>query len=119
MKANLGSVSPAVSSVVTNHHPGIVVSMTALANNGTLPEGELVAKDADGKIVAYDPEGTGETASLAVVVGVLLEELDTTKDDTALVVKHGTVRREALKVAAAAADAAAVVALEAIGIYAM
>jgi len=116
MKANLGSVSPAISSVLTNHHPGIVVSMTALANNGTLPEGELLAKDADGKIVAYDPEGL---LTLGVVVGVLLEELDTTEDDTALVIKHGTVRREALKVAAAAADAADVAALEAIGIYAM
>lgn len=119
MKANLGSVSPAVSSVITNHHPGITVAMPALDDNGTLPAGELVAKDADGKIVAYDPAGTGETASLAVVVGVLLEELDTTNDDTALVVKHGTVRREALKVGAGAADAADVAALEAIGIYAM
>ena len=116
MKANLGSVSPAVSSVITNHHPGIVASMTALADNGTLPEGEIVAKDADGKIVAYDPEGL---LTLAVVVGVLLEELDTTEDDTALVIKHGTVRREALKVGAAAADAADVAALEAVGIYAM
>lgn len=119
MKANLGSVSPAVSRVATDHHPGITVSMTALADNGTLPEGELVAKDADGLIVAYDPDGTGETASLAMVVGVLLEELDTAEDDTALVLRHGTVRREALKVAAAAAGDDDVAALAAIGIYAM
>ena len=116
MKANLGSVSPAISSVITNHHPGITTSMTALADNGTLPEGELLAKDADGKIVAYDPEGL---LTLGVVVGVLDEELDTTEDDTAVVIKHGTVRREALKVGANAADAADVAALEAIGIYAM
>lgn len=116
MKANLGSVSPAVSRVVTDHHPGITVPMTALADNGKLPEGELVAKDANGKIVAYDPEGL---LTLKVVVGVLLEELDTAEDDTALVLKHGTVRREALKVAAAAASDADVAALAAIGIYAM
>ena len=116
MKANLGSVSPAISSVVTNHHSGITVAMAALADNGTLPEGEILAKDADGKVVAYDPAGV---APLNVAVGVLIEELDTAEDDAALVLKHGTVRREALKVGADAADADDVAALEAIGIYAM
>lgn len=116
MKANLGSVSPAVSRVATNHHPGIMVPMTALADNGTLPEGELLAKNADGKIVAYDPEGI---APLNAVVGVLMEELDTTEDDAALVIKHGTVRRDALMVGAAAAADADIIALQAIGIYAM
>jgi len=116
MKANLGSLSPAVSRVATNHHPGIMVPMTALANNGILPEGELLAKNADGKVVAYDPVGV---APLNAVVGVLLEELDTAVDDTALVIKHGTVRREALKVGASAAADADIIALQAIGIYAM
>lgn len=116
MKANLGSMSPAASHVATEHHPGIMVPMTALADNGTLPEGALLAKNAAGKIVAYDPAGA---APLNVVVGVLLEEIDTTKDDTALVIKHGTVRRGALKVGANAAADADVAALEAAGIYAM
>lgn len=116
MKANLGSISPAVSRVVTNHHPGIIRAITALAGNGTLPEGELLAKNADGKIVAYNPAGV---SPLNIVVGVLTEELDTTKDDTAVVIRHGTVRREALKVGAAAVVADDVAALEAIGIYAM
>lgn len=116
MKANLGSTSPATSHVATDHHPGVMVPMTVLADNGTLPEGELLAKNAEGKIVAYVPLGA---APLNVVVGVLLEEIDTTKDDTALVIKHGTVRRDALKVGAVAAAAADVAALEAVGIYAM
>jgi transcriptional regulator of nitric oxide reductase len=116
MKANLAKITPSVSRVVVGNHPPITVTMLALADNGTLAEGLLVAKDAAGKIVAYNPGGA---APVNAVKGVLTQEIDTTADDAATVLRHGTVRAESLKVGAGAAAADDIEALVAIGIYAV
>ena len=116
MKAILSKITPSVSRVVVGTHQAIIVTMSAKAANGILPEGLLVAKDANGKVVAYNPGGA---APLNVLKGVLTQEIDTADDDAATVLRHGTVRIEALKVGAGAATADDIEALVAVGIYAV
>jgi hypothetical protein len=115
MKAKLATITPRVSRVVVGTHPPIIVALTAKADNGILAEGLLVAKDADGKIVAYNPAGA---APLNVLKGVLTQELDTAEDTSATVLRHGTVRGASLTVGGVAADADDFEALVAVGIYA-
>lgn len=116
MNANVGSIDPAPSRVVAGTHPPVILSLAAKADNGTLAAGLLVALDSNGDIDAYD---SGGVAPLTTVVGVLTQELDTTEDTTALVLKHGTVNADLLLEGSSAADAAAIAALEAIGIFAV
>jgi len=116
MKAKIASITPTVSRVVVGTHPPIILALAAKTANGVLAEGLLVAKDATGKIVAYDPAGA---SPLNVCKGVITQELDTAEDDTATVLRHGTVRAEALKVGAAAAVADDFDTLASIGIYAV
>jgi len=115
MKANIASITPKVSRIVVGTHAPIIVTMVAKADNGVLPEGLLVAKDADGKVVAYNPAGA---APLNVLKGVLTQELNTAEDTSATVIRHGTVRGAGLTVGGVAADADDFEALVAIGIYA-
>lgn len=119
MNALLATFNISSAAVIDTTHPPILGTMKAKAANGTLSEGLVLAKDANGDVVAYDPAGTGPTASLAVIVGVLVHDCDTTKDDAAVVLKHGTVYLPKLLVGAAAPDAAALAALEAFGIFAL
>lgn len=115
MKAKLATITPKVSRIVVGTHPPIIVAMTALADNGVLAEGLLVAKDANGKLVAYNPAGA---APLNAAVGVLTQELDTAEDTSATVIRHGTVRAAGLLVGAVAATADDFETLVGIGIYA-
>lgn len=119
MNAILATVNVSDSSIIDRTHPPVLGTMKAKTANGTLAEGLVVAKNADGDLVAYDPAGTGDTASLAVPVGILVHDCDTTKDDAAVVLKHGTAVKSALLVGAAAPEAADLAKLEAIGVYAV
>ena len=116
MNAVLGTLSYGASSVISLIHPPVIKTMKAKANNGTLSAGLLVAKDSNGDIVAYDPGGS---SPVNVCVGVLAQDIDTTTDNAAAVVRHGTVVLEKLKVGAGAPNSAALAALEALGIFAV
>ena len=87
MNAVIGSMNVSDTSVISRLHPPIMGTMKAKAANGTLAEGLVVAKDSNGDLVAYDPVGL---APLNTPVGILVHECDTTKDDAAVVLKHGT-----------------------------
>lgn len=119
MNGILGTYNYGDSAVIDTTHPPILGTAKAKANNGTLAEGLIVAKDTNGDLVAYDPAGAGATASLAVIKGVLVHDCDTTKDDAAVIIKHGTVSQAKLLVGAAVPNAANLAALEAFGIFAL
>ena len=114
MNALLGTMDLDTSSVMDMTHPPVIKTMEAKAANGTLAAGLLVAKDSGGDIVAYVPGGA---SPLNVCVGVLVHPIDTTADDAAAVLRHGTVVQSKLLVGSAAPDAAAVAVLEALGIF--
>ena len=116
MNAVIGSMNVSDTSVISRLHPPIMGTMKAKAANGTLAEGLVVAKDSNGDLVAYDPVGL---APLNTPVGILVHECDTTKDDAAVVLKHGTAVKSALLVGASAPDAADLAKLEAIGVFAV
>jgi len=104
------------SSVISAIHPPVIKTMKAKANNGTLSAGLVVAKDSNGDLVAYDPNGV---APLNEVVGVLAQDCDTATDDAALVLRHGTVVLGNLKVGTGDPGANDLAALENLGIFAV
>ena len=116
MNAVLGTMEYGTSSVISAIHPPVIKTMKAKANNGTLSAGLVVAKDSNGDIVAYNPGGA---APLNVAVGVLTQDCDTSTDDGALVLRHGTVVLGKLKVGSGAPDGSALAALENLGIFAV
>uniref|UniRef100_A0A7C3I633 Head decoration protein n=1 Tax=Gracilinema caldarium TaxID=215591 RepID=A0A7C3I633_9SPIR len=116
MNAVLGTIDYGASSVISAIHPPVIKTMKAKTNNGTLAAGLVVAEDSAGDIVAYNPGGT---APLNEAVGVLVQDCDTTTDDGALVLRHGTVVLGKLKVGTSAPDADDLAALEALGIFAV
>lgn len=193
MKANIGSLTLNPSRVIASAHDPITVALSVKESAGVIADGQLVAKDADGEVIAHAlvadaamtgtidgankdftatlgpvlpgtiviannnasaqeltddgngnlvGDGTGtvnyKTGAVAAAlttapaegktvlvshktkpVGVNIQECDTSEDDTALVVKHGTVNRDLLLRGAIAADDEDVAALEAIGLYAV
>ncbi len=88
LKGDLGSLSYTREPIYSNVHPPIILTMEALADNGTLPRGLWVAKDSNGKIVAYDPAGADPVNA---PVGILVEDVDTTENTAAQVLVHGIV----------------------------
>ena len=116
MDAKIAEYNTTPSRVVSAQHDPIIQSMSALADNGTLVEGLIVAKDAAGEIVAYDPAGAG---TVLEPVGVLTQELDTTADTSASVLRHGTVNTELLVAVDTDPDEADLALLEGIGIFPM
>jgi hypothetical protein len=195
MNANLGTIETAPSRVVVMNHPPITESIGVLEDEGVIADGQIVAKDDDGKVIAHekvtgaamtgtvngtnddftatldpipvlpgsvridnnntsaqvvtddghgkligDGSGTVNYATGAVVValttppangktvlishktkpvGVNVQECDTADDDTALVLRHGTVNADLLLTGSSAPDAEDIAALEDIGIYAV
>lgn len=85
----------------TGHSPVIVTGSFA-ADQGVLPLGLLLAREADGDYAPYNPAGS---APLNVVAGVLDEDLDTTKSTAGLVIIHGSALLQHLKVGATAKEA--------------
>lgn len=116
MNAVLGTIDYGQATVISPIHPPVIKTMKAKANNGTLAMGLLAAKDSNGDLVAYVPAGA---APLNACVGVVASAIDTVSDDAAMVLRHGTVVRDLLKVGGAQADAAAIAALETLGIFAV
>lgn len=117
MKANIGTIAPEQSRTVLLNHPPVMEGRPAKPNVGTVPDGRVLACDADGLIVSYN---AASPAPENIAVGVLAEELETAKDDVAVMLLHGTVRRTRLTVAGGAAPSATVFAeLRVLGIYAI
>lgn len=116
MNAVLGTIDYGASSVISAIHPPVIKTMKAKTDNGTLAAGLVVAKDSIGDLVAYEPLGD---APLNAAVGVLVQDCDTSTDDAALVLRHGTVVLGKLKVGSSAPDAVDLAALEALGIFAV
>lgn len=88
INANLGTQTFIEKNILDPLHPAIIRTMDAKANNGTLVQGLIVAKDSNGDIVAYDPVGADP---LNDPIGILIKGIDTTKDTLANVLRHGTV----------------------------
>lgn len=116
MNGNIGSIDTTPSSVIATAHPPVVQAMEALEDNGILAEGLVLAKDAAGKLVAYNPAGSG---TLLVPVAVNVIEVDTAEQTTVNALRHGTVNFDKLLVGSAAPDADDIALLEAIGIFAV
>lgn len=116
INANLGTQTFVEKNIIDPLHPAIITSMDAKANNGDLVLGLIVAKDGNGDIVAYDPNGA---PPLDAPVGVLTSAIDTTEDTVANVLRHGTVVKTALILTDGQADPAEsdIEALRAIGIF--
>jgi hypothetical protein len=102
--------------VASSTHPCVFKTYKAKAAQGTLPGGMLVALDADSKLVPYNRAGA---APLNVLKGVLSRPIDTTVDDAAIVIIHGTVNSSLLCYGAAGdlVTAADLAALEAMTVY--
>jgi hypothetical protein len=200
MNAVVGKQTQAPSRIIAPGHPELTLAESVLEDQGVLADGQIVAKDGDGEIIAHKkvtglamtgtvdgtnkvftaaigpflpgsivikndnetaqevadnqngglvgdgtgsalPDGTvsvtlgtapaeGKTVTIdfkTKPVGVNKQECDTSEDDTALIVQHGTVTRDLLVrnavagavTTSAAADAEDIAALKAIGIYAI
>lgn len=91
----IGNISYSKKTILDRTHPPVVQSGQFLADQGTLPQGLIVAKNGDNLYVPYAPTATNGTQNPK---GVLTDELDTTQSTTATVLKHGTVVEEALLV---------------------
>ena len=119
VSANIGVYQPyqPEDTVVSGHHSPIYKTKKVKTGQGVLDAGLIVAVDSNGEVVPYDPAGT---APVNEPVGVLVERCDTSKEDAAVVLVHGTVFRDRLKKAdGSALTADDEKALEAIGIYPM
>lgn len=113
----LGSVSyDDVRARGAGHHP-VIVTGTFAADQGVLPLGLILAREADGDYAPYDAAGV---APLNAPVAVLDEDLDTAASTSGLVIIHGSALLQHLKVGAvaqAAPDADEIAALRTATIY--
>ena len=100
--------------VIAPGHPGPVRNLVVKTGQGVLKKGLIVAKDASGLIVPYDPAGTDPVNK---PVGVLFDGVDTDRVDVAPVIVHGTVYRNRLLVGENEPSADDLAALEAITIW--
>lgn len=95
--------------VADGTHPAVIRIMEFLSSNGTISAGEIIAFDASGKAVSFDPAASD---SKNVPVGALVEDIDTAKDTAGLVAVHGTLVRKALTVKGVSASDAEIKTLE-------
>lgn len=95
--------------VADGNHPAVIRIVEFPANNGTLKAGEVIAINAAGKAVSYDPAASD---SVKTPVGVLTEDIDTAKDTAGFIAVHGTIVRKALTVKGASISDAQVKSLE-------
>lgn len=79
--------------IADTQHPPLIVSRTLKANQGVLDAGSIIAVDNTGNLVFYDPTKTSHQP-----VGVLANIVDTDRQQTANLIVHGAVLKEALKV---------------------
>jgi len=99
----------------TSDHPPVFKGGPVKADNGSYPAGLVLAVDGNGDLVPCEDLAT-ET-----IAGINDAPVDTTQEDVAVYVAHGTVKRDMLAkgAAAAALTAADLAKLEALGVYAV
>jgi hypothetical protein len=116
ISGNLGTISAGGERAHTDHHPAITGSASVKADNGEYPIGLIVKEDANGDLVPYT--GTDDTDDPVAVVD---EPVNTADDSPAFVLRHGTVRRDLLKIKAEGdpATSADIKKLGTIGIFAV
>jgi len=95
--------------VIDGRHPAVVRNKKFKASNGVIPAGEIVAVDAGGDIVSYDPDSV---TSEATPVGVCTYDIDTAKDSVGCIIVHGTVVSASLLTKGTPSLAAHITALE-------
>lgn len=97
--------------VDTVAHPPVLKTVTFEAEGDTYLAGEILAFDAEGYAVSYDPEGMDSTAN---IVGVLAEPVDASglANVPAKMLWHGAVKSSALKVGGEAPETTDIAALE-------
>lgn len=106
----VGTQTISSKSVIDGRHPAVVRLMEFLADNGTIPAGEIIALNTEGTAQSYDPAGS---SPLNIPVGVCTEDTDTSKDTAGNVMVHGAVLGSSLLVLGSEASASARAALEA------
>lgn len=81
--------------VIDYSHPPLVQAMKIKTDQGELSAGLIVAVDANGEVVPYNPAGQ---APVNDPIGVLVYGIDTTKETVGNVLRHGVVVKASLKV---------------------
>jgi hypothetical protein len=114
--ANLGSTSFSEKQIIDASHPAVILAHSTKADQGELGMGLIVAKDANGDIVPYVP-GASDTTNTPI--GVLVSDVDTTKETTSPILRHGCVVKSALLTGSAASSVDDIAKLENIGIFAV
>lgn len=116
MNGKLQSINVDYGSVATPSHPPVKRTVKAAASQGVLPAGMLTAHNSSGEVIPYNRSGSSPTN---VLKGVLDKEIDTSVDDAAIEIVHGTVNTELLKHGASgsAVTSADLVALEEVNVY--
>lgn len=114
--ATLGTQTFADRQIIDQTHPPVILSLKTKANNGVLTAGLIVAKDANGDLVAYDPAGLSPINAPVAVVTITC---DTAQESMAAVLVHGTVVAANLLTGANPAGATDLAALRDIGVYAI
>jgi hypothetical protein len=96
--------------VTDGRHPAVIRIMEFASGTGTIKAGEIIALNASGKAVSFDPAAS-DTAKTPV--GVCTEDIDTAVNTAGSVAVHGTVMKKSLLTQGAASSAAHITALEA------
>jgi len=96
-------------SVIDERHPAIVRFKTFKADSGIIKAGEIIALDAGGDAVSFDPASGTSTAT---PIGVNAADIDTSKDTIGSVVVHGTVVAKSLLTQGSASTAGEIATLE-------
>jgi hypothetical protein len=116
MNGKIATINETFASVATQTHPAVKKTLPALASQGVLPAGMLYALNADGKVIPYVRDGAAPANALK---GVVDKDVDTSEDDAAIGIVHGTVSAEALAygINGDAVTVADLAALEAITVF--
>lgn len=116
ISGNRGSIGAEGERAHTNHHPAVIGHGSVLANNGEYPIGLIVKEDAGGLLIPYTGSADTDTP-----VGVIDEPVNTAEEGAAMVVRHGTVRANLIKIGATGDPATAddIKKLATIGIFAV
>ncbi|WP_027188351.1 hypothetical protein [Desulfovibrio cuneatus] len=107
----LGTITILVERARGTAHPPVLATLPLKPNQGILPSGLLLQQSASG-LEPYAPGGT--------LAGVLDAEVDTTRQDSGLVIIHGSAQLGCLKVGAITQtppDATTLNALLKLGVY--
>ena len=117
VRANIGTYTPPEPEEAVyseERHPAVVLTKSIKAEQGVLERGTIVALNADGLVVPYNPSANDSTGT---PVGVLVERVDTDKETVGNVLVHGVVFRERLVVKGSTVSEGDLKKLADIGIY--